>query len=182
MFLARYKHFVSSGRGIASRLLAITIALSLFAMWAPIASVSADDSGVMACCIGKDADHCDSGLTGHKPPSPPEPEPMCGMTPAKPDAITTVAERSTEADVESNATVEPVSLSKPCPMDCGACTAGTLTAQSRRSKDSGWLCSWEYRGPPSLLRFSRPDWELSTNASVWRRSSVPRGPPFFLSI
>jgi len=63
---------------------------------------------------------------------------MCGLTSQSLDAITIVAEASTnshnsrrnaespvgaesQAGADSKASVEPASLSRPCPMNCGAC-------------------------------------------------------------
>jgi hypothetical protein len=86
MFVARSKHIVSMGREIASRLIAILVAVSFVAILVPIASASRDKASVMACCIGKEAGHCDSGLTAHKPPPSP-PEPMCGLMSTSLDAI-----------------------------------------------------------------------------------------------
>jgi hypothetical protein len=199
MFLASYRHFVSLSRGIASRLLAITIALSFFAMLVPVASASLDKSGVMACCIGKEAGHCDSGLAGHKPPPPPEPEPMCELTSENLDAITIVAEPSThshnsrrnaesssqavaeskagaetKADAESNASVESASLSRPCPMNCGACTASTSRSQ-KRQKDIIQARTFHYAAPGALTRFEHLSCVFSSNES-WTNLN-PRGPP-----
>jgi hypothetical protein len=199
MFLASDKYFVPLGRGIARRLLAITIALSFFAMLAPIAGASWDKSGVMDCCIGKDAGHCDSGLAGHKPPPAPEPEPMCGSTTRNLDAITIVAESSThshnsrrnaesssqavaeskagaetKADAESNASVESASLSRPCPMNCGACTASTSRSQ-KRQKDIIQARTFHYSAPGALTRFEHLSCVFSSNES-WTNPN-PRGPP-----
>ena len=91
MFIARYKQFVLTGRTIASRLIAITIATSFLAVLLPIAVASATNT--MACCIGKTAGHCESGIAAEKVPEP-EPEPMCGLTNPHEDddEITIVAE------------------------------------------------------------------------------------------
>src|SRR5215467_13797843 len=140
MFVASYKHnqFVSVARGLVSRFIAIAIILSFFAMFIPIASASRALAGVMACCIGKGASYCHARLA-HKPSPPPKPEPMCGLTSQSLDAITIIAEPSTQshdsrhnaespvgaesqagvetkADAESNGSVESASLSRPCPM------------------------------------------------------------------
>ena len=197
MFSARYTHFVSIGRGIASRLLAITIALSFFAMLIPVASASWDKSGVMACCVGKEAGHCDSGLTGHRPPPPP-PEPMCGLTLENLDAITIVAEPSThshssrrraesssqavaeskagaeiKADAESKASVKSVSLSRPCPMNCGGCTASTSRLQKRQK--SIQARTFYASAPKSITRLENLSRVLSPTEN-WTNIN-PRGPP-----
>jgi hypothetical protein len=190
MFFASYKHFVSLSRGIVSRLLAITIALSFFAMLIPIASASRAKSGVMACCIGKGASHCHARLA-HKPSPPPKPEPMCGLksesglTSESPDAITIVAESSThshnsrrnaesQAGAESKASVEPASLSRPCPMNCGACTTGTSQLQ-KRQKDIIQARTFHSYSPGAITRFENLSRVFSSNES-WILIS-PRGPP-----
>jgi hypothetical protein len=198
MFLASHKCFVSIGRGIARRLLAITIALSFFAMLAPIAGASWDTVGVMACCIGKEG-HCDSGLAGHNPPPPTEPELMCGSTTRDLDAITIVAEPSThshnsrrnaesssqavaeskagaetKADAESNASIESASLSRPCAMNCGACTASTSRSQ-KRQKDVIQARTFHNSSPGALTRFEHLSRVFSSNES-WTNLN-PRGPP-----
>jgi hypothetical protein len=192
MFVASYKHIVSVGQGIVSRLIAITIALSLLAMLVPIASASRDESSVMACCIGKEAGHCDSGITDHKPPPPPEPEPMCGLTSGNLDAITIVAEpqpqshnshhraeapveagAETEANAESKAGVESASLSRPCPMNCGACTAGTSRLQKRQKEIQAR--KFQISAPQAITRFDNLSQIFSANENCTDIS--PRGPP-----
>jgi hypothetical protein len=200
MFVVSNKHFVSAGRGIASRLLAITIAVSFFAMLVPVASASWEKSGVMACCIGKEAGHCDSGLAGHKPSPPPKPEPMCGLTSENLDAIIVVAEPSThshnsrrsaessssqagaetlagaetEADAESKVSVESASLGRPCPMNCGACTASTSRFQ-KRQKDIIQTRTFHHSAPRSITRFEHLSRVFSSDKS-WTHIN-PRGPP-----
>lgn len=196
MFFASYKHFVSLSRGIVSRLLAITIALSFFAMLIPIASASRAKSGVMACCIGKGASHCHARLA-HKPSPPSKPEPICGLksesglTSERLDAITIVAEPSThshnsrrnaespvgaesQAGAESKASVEPASLSRPCPMNCGACTTGTSQLQ-KRQKDIIQARTFHSYTPGAITRFENLSPVFSSNES-WIHIS-PRGPP-----
>jgi hypothetical protein len=198
MFVESCKHIVSLGRGIASRLLAITIALSFFAIWVPIVTASWDKSSVMACCIGKEAGHCDSGLTTHKALLPP-PEPMCGLTPGSLDAITIVAgtypkshhtrrnaeSSSSLASAESHAGVdlqtvaetksaESPSLSKPCPMSCGACTT-TASRLQKRQKDFVKARMFHTPGPRGMLRFENPSRVFPSN-ELWT-SITPRGPP-----
>jgi hypothetical protein len=199
MFVARYKHITSTARRIAGRLLAITIAVSFFAILVPIASASWDKSSVMACCIGKEAGHCDSGLAGHKPPPPPKPEPMCGLTSENLDAITIVAEPSTHShdsrrsaesssqavaeskagaetklDAESKASVESASLSRPCPMNCGVCTASTSRLQ-KRQKDIIQARTFQNAAPGVTTRFENLSRVFSSNES-WLHIN-PRGPP-----
>jgi hypothetical protein len=193
MFIRCYKNIVSIGREMVVRLVAITIVLSFFAILAPIAGASWGKSAVMACCIGKEAGHCDSGLMADEPPLPPEPEPMCGS-----HSITIVAEPAahshnsrhtgessaqagaefqvsgeTEADAESKAGVESASLSRPCPMDCGACTTSTLRVQ-KRQKDIIQAKTF-HSVPGAITPFKDLARVFSSNKS-WTTIN-PRGPP-----
>jgi hypothetical protein len=187
MFVASYRHnqIVSMGRDVLGRLLAITIALSFFAMWVPIAGAAWGKSGVMACCIGKEAGHCDSGFMAAEPPPPPEPEPVCGSHSATSDSITIVAEPYTDShtssrnaeiqdNAESEATVESASLSRPCPMDCGACTASTSRVQ-KRQKDIIQAKTFHSSAPGAITRFEDLSRVSSANES-WTNIN-PRGPP-----
>ncbi len=51
---------------IVSRLLACLVALSFFATLVPVGTASAEKETIMACCVGKKAGHCDSGLSAKK--------------------------------------------------------------------------------------------------------------------
>lgn len=130
MFIAPYKHIVPTGRTIASRLIAITIVMSFLAVLLPVISASAN-SNTMACCVGKTAGHCESGIAAEKAPEP-EPEPMCGFTnPHADDGITIVAEpenkshHAAETTSSSNPAVESTSVGRPCEMDCCACAVAS---------------------------------------------------------
>jgi hypothetical protein len=200
MFVARYKHRIPSGREITSRLLAIWIAISFIATVVPIASASWEKSGVMACCIGKEAGHCDSGLTGHRYPPPPPPEPMCGLTSTSLDSITIVAEPATKShnsrhsaespsslagaesqaggnsqtDAETRVTAESPSIHKPCQMSCGACTARASRLQ-KRQKDIIQAKTSHVFASGAILRFENLPRVFSSDQS-WTHIS-PRGPP-----
>ena len=187
MFVARYKHIVPSGRIIASRLVALTIALSFIATLVPIAIASSNKSTTMPCCVGKDAGHCESGIPAPKV-SLPEPEPMCGLDNSgiENDDITIVAEPShneshhslsqiaeTTAESTSHA-AESTSVSKPCQMDCGACAA-SASRQQRRERG---IVQPATSHNPSLITHSRfenqPSSFLSNGDS---KQTSPRGPP-----
>lgn len=188
MFVARYKHRIPSSREIASRFIAILVAVSFFAMWVPITSASRDKSGVMACCIGKEAGHCHAKLIRHRPPKP---EPMCGLTSATLDAITIVAKPSTQshtsrhsaesqagaetkADTESKAGVESASLNRPCPMNCGICTGSTSRLQ-KRQKDAIQARTFHSSAFGAITRFENLSRAFVSNES-WTNIN-PRGPP-----
>lgn len=168
MSIVSLKHRVSPGRDIARRLVAISVALSFFAVFVPVVSASWNTASVMACCIGMEAGHCDSGLLAHEPPPPPASEPMCGLT--SPDSIT-VAE--THADPDSEPGAELASLSEPCQMDCGACTASTSRLQ--RQKDVVNARTFQSSAPGAITRFENLSPVFYSNQR-WTRIN-PRGPP-----
>jgi len=181
MFIARYKHIVPRGRKMVSRLVAITTALSFIAMLMPIAGASRDKSNTMACCVGKTAGHCDSGLTPNEPPQP-KSEPMCGLESAQSedDGITIVAEPSqheshnVSESSSSYPAAKPLSISQPCQMDCGACAVGSTRQQKR---ERGIVPATSYQNPSltTHLRFDNVPSSFSSNED-WEQTS-PRGPP-----
>jgi hypothetical protein len=192
MFVARYKQIVPVTWKIASSLIAILVSVSFVAILAPIAGASRDKSGVMACCIGKEAGHCDSGISDHKPPPPP-PEPMCGLS-SDLDAITIVAEPSpkshstrltadspsspnladSQVGAETDVVTQSPSVSKPCPMSCGACTA-TASRSLKRQKAAVQARTSHTSTPSAILCFENSTQFFSSNES-WSHIS-PRGPP-----
>jgi hypothetical protein len=183
MFIALYQRTVPRGREMASRLVAIAIALSFIATVLPIAVASANNANAMSCCVGK-AGHCHSGI----PAQPPAPklEPMCGRDSAdlEDDEITIVAEPSTNESqhshsqtVESNSShpaAKSASLSQPCKMDCGACTS----AASRQQKRERVIAHARLRHASQSGRISYTEnssHSFSSNEE-WSRIN-PRGPP-----
>lgn len=178
MFIARYKHIVPSGRELANRFVAITIALSFIATLLPVASVWANNSTAMPCCVGKTAGHCESGIAAKTIPQP-DPEPMCGLdnAPTADDEITIVAEPShTESDhasefSPSQPAVEPLPVSQPCQMECGACA----TTSSRQQKTSVEAISHQISPLTLHSRFEILPFSFSSNED-WEQTS-PRGPP-----
>lgn len=178
MFIAPYKHFVPTGRRIASRLIAITIAMSFLAMLLPIAIASANNT--MACCLGKTAGHCESGIAAEKVPEP-EPEPMCGLTnPHADDEITIVAEpvkHNSPHSAETSSTspaAESLSLSRPCEMDCCACAVASSRRQ-RRDDASAEFIARLLSPLTTASQFESVSLSFSSNAD-WEQTS-PRGPP-----
>ena len=183
MFIARYKQFVPTGRAIASRLIAITIALSFLALLLPIAVASANNT--MACCVGKTAGHCDSGIPAQKPQ--PKPEPMCGRDSseeAEDDGITIVAEpvtheshHSQSRNAETASThraAESASLTESCKMDCGACASVTSRQQKREKAIAQDRVRHDFASGVSSHLESPPP-SFSSNKD-WSRISS-RGPP-----
>jgi hypothetical protein len=163
--------------------LCLFVSLSFFAILAPISSASSDKANAMACCVGKTAGHCDSGIPAHKTPPPPR-EPMCGLdnSEIQNDDITIVAEPahneshhslSQTAETTSRA-AESASVSKPCQMECGACAASVSRTQRRERGIVQPATSLN----PSIVVHSRfenqPFYFLSYED--WAQTS-PRGPP-----
>lgn len=179
MFIARYKQFVPTGRTIASRLIAITIAMSFLAMLLPIAIASATNT--MACCIGKEAGHCESGIAAETVPEP-EPEPMCGLSNphADDDEITIVAEpvkheSHHSAEISSSEpAAESLSLGRPCEMDCCACAVASSRRQ-RRDDASAEFIARLLSPSTTASQFESVSLSFSSNAD-WEQTS-PRGPP-----
>lgn len=160
-------------------ILCLIVALSFFATLVPISSASSDK---MACCIGKAAGHCDSGILAKTPPPPREP--MCGLdnSEIQDDGITIVAEPthheshdslSQTAETTSHA-AESNSLSKPCQMECGACAA---YASRQQKRERGILQPVAHHNPSVTIQsgFQTQPFFFSSNED-WERTS-PRGPP-----
>ena len=161
------------------KLVAIAVALSFFAILVPISSASSDKA--MPCCVGKAAGHCDSGIPAIKtPPS----EPMCGLdnSDIENDDITIVAKPSSHeshhslsqtAETTSRA-AESTSVSKPCQMECGACTA---SASRQQRRERGIVQPDAYHNPSLVARskFENQPFYFLSNED-WEQTS-PRGPP-----
>lgn len=174
-----HKRF-SRGR---SCFLCFFVALSFFAILVPISSASSDKANAMACCVSKTAGHCDSGIPARKVPPPPR-EPMCGLdnSELENDDITIVAEpsrieshHSLSQNPESTShAAESTSVSKPCQMECGACTSSVSRTQRRERGIVQPASSLN----PSIVTHSRfenqPFYFLSNED--WAQTS-PRGPP-----
>jgi hypothetical protein len=167
---------------LASRFVAIAIALSFVATLLPIAASSAN-AAMMACCVGKTAGHCESGLNVEKAPQFAT-EPMCGLETNLPDddGITIVAESSDNQshpsfhpDGESTSSrlaAESFTLSQPCHSDCCACV-GSARQQKRQpiaQAIARYGSTFDER-----LRFNNHSHFFSSNKD-WEQTS-PRGPP-----
>ena len=189
MFIARYKQISSVRRGVARSLVAITLALSFIATLIPVASASLTKSSAMACCVGKTAGHCDSGIAAKKVP-PPKSEPMCGLHGAEmeEDGITIVAQPVAEPShsesqhshsqtAETNSSqpaAESASLSQPCHMDCASCAAGA-TRQQKRERNTVQPTTSE-NALSTTLSFDEDQPLLFSSSRNWEHV-IPRGPP-----
>ena len=166
-------------RVCGKKIFAITIAMSFLAMLLPVAVASA--TSTMACCIGKTAGHCESGIAADKVPEP-EPEPMCGLSNphGEDDGITIVAEpvkneshHSTETS-SSHPAAESKSIGRPCEMDCCACAVASSRRQ-KRDDSRGEFIARLLSPSTTASQFESVSLSFSSNED-WKQTS-PRGPP-----
>ena len=156
---------------LVKRIVAVLIALSFIAMVVPVGTVSFAGEATMACCEGKVAGHCDSGLKAKKPE--PKPEPICGLKNAAiSDEITVVAETTTDNNPSHDA-VTHSSISKPCHADC--CASGSWSKQSKRERGPVRVIARESHAstPKPVVETLKPVAE-SKHAL---ENIIPRGPP-----
>jgi hypothetical protein len=167
--------------------LGILCFLCLFVAAEPlrIANASLNNSNTMACCAGKAASHCDSGIKAKKAP-PPKSEPMCGLHGARmeDDGITIVAEPTetgprhlhsqTPETNSSQPAAKSASLSHPCQMDCGAC-ATVSTRQQKR--DRSLVLASVHHGASVATSTRQEDSSFLFSSSDNWPSINPRGPP-----
>jgi hypothetical protein len=165
------------------RFLCLFVALSFLTALVPIVSASIDKSSTMPCCAGKAAGHCDSGIAP-KPIPRRFAEPMCGLDNSESanDANTIVAEptkpeshhsHSQTAETTSHA-AESLSLSHPCPMDCGACTA---SSQRQQRRERGILQPIAYHIPSLNIDSNYENQPISFSSNEDWDQINPRGPP-----
>ncbi len=192
MFIARYKQIVPLRRRVARPFVAMTIALSFVATLIPVASASLTKSSTMACCVGKTAGHCDSGISAQKVP-PPKSEPMCGLDGAEmeDDGITIVAQpvaqpshaesqlsHSHAVEINSSQTVaESTSLSQPCNMNCASCAA-VASRQQKRERNTVQPTIYQ-NASSTTLSFDEDRTLLFSSNEDWEHV-IPRGPPLSL--
>jgi len=184
MFIARYKQIVALRRKATRPFVAMTIAVSFIATLIPVASASLLKSSTMACCAGKAAGHCDSGIAAKKVP-PPKSEPMCGLHGAEmeDDGITIVAQPVAESQhshshaAETNSSqpaAESASLSQPCHMNCASC-ATAATRQQKRDRNNVQPTTYQNASLTTLSFDEEQPLLISSNGN-WEHV-IPRGPP-----
>jgi len=189
MFIARYRQIIPLRRKAVRPFVAITIALSFIATLIPVASASLTKSSTMACCVGKTAGHCDSGIAAKKIP-PPKSEPMCGLHGAEmeDDGITIVAQPVAEPShaesqhshshtAETNSSqpaAESASLSQPCHMNCASC-ATAATRQQKRDRNTVQSTTYENASLTTRSFDEEQPLLISSNGN-WEHV-IPRGPP-----
>ena len=136
------------------RLLAFVVALSFMAALVPLGAASAKTATTMACCAGKQADHCPSGAKARKTAAAPK---HTHETDSSAPAFTTAH--------------------KACHSDCCACVASSSRQQKREKAATESIA----RNVSPLV--SLPSYEnsasLFTINEKWAHIS-PRGPPAFL--
>jgi hypothetical protein len=167
--------------------------LSFIATLVPVASASFIKSSTMACCAGKTAGHCDSGIAAKKVP-PPKSEPMCGLHGAEmeDDGITIVAQPVAQPVAEpshaesqhshshaaetnsSQPAAESASLSQPCHMNCASC-ATAATRQQKRDRNTLQPTTFQ-NASSTTLSFDEDQPLLFSSNANWEHV-IPRGPP-----
>ncbi|HKG48175.1 MAG TPA: hypothetical protein VKB02_15675 [Pyrinomonadaceae bacterium] len=165
--------------------LGILCFLCLFVAAEPfrLANASLNQANTMACCAGKAAGHCESGIPAKKVP-PPKSEPMCGLEAAGPedDGITIVAEpvesshshSQTAETTTSQPAAESASLSRPCNMECGAC-ATSATRQQKRERSLLLASTYQVASLTTSSKYQDNSLFLSSSDN-WPQT-IPRGPP-----
>lgn len=166
---------------IARVFLAALLVVSLLAATVAIVPLSTATAanGEMDCCMGQSG-HCLAQLSA-KPKPPPEPEPMCGMhSEGKSSGDPLVAIRSPENSAANSRSPNAVtiSLSRPCPKDCGAGAFSTVRRPKPRETALSSDNVYARRAKRSRDRF--PLSRLVTSTSLVEQSR-PRGPPAFSS-
>ena len=150
---------------IASRLLAFLVALSFFASLVPVGTASAENETIMACCIGKKAGHCDSGLSAKK--SAPQHDH---------DTIVTGADDSNSHDSSRRSAAESTAVRNPCNPECCA-TVSTVRTQQKR--DRGAAQAKVQHDTPAGILFAPENSPSSFTANDYWAQISPRGPPAF---
>jgi hypothetical protein len=138
---------------LVSRLLAFVVALSFTAALLPLGTASAKTAATMACCAGKQADHCPSGVKARK----------------------AAAKHNHEADPSAPA-FKSVGVRSSCHSDCCACVSSF--GQQKRERSAA-LPTFRHASPlaTSLLYANSASLFLPNE----KRTQVsPRGPPAFL--
>lgn len=151
---------------IAGRLLACLIALSFLAILVPIGTASAEQQTLMACCVGKKAGHCDSGLSSKK--SAPQH-----------DHNTIVAETDETGSHDSSlrTAAESTAVRNPCnPECCGAIS--TVRPQQKRERGTA-QAKVRYQTPAAIF-VATDNTPLPVSASGYLSQISPRGPPAVL--
>ena len=153
-------------RSIVSRLLACLVALSFFALLVPIGTAAAERETVMACCAGKKAGHCESGLSAKKPA--PEHDHS---------TIVADADPGDSRDSSLRTAAGSTAVRNPCNPECCA-TVSTVRPQQKRERGTV-QAKVRYHVPAGFL-FDTDNTVPSVSANDYWAQISPRGPPAFL--
>jgi hypothetical protein len=151
---SRHASFVATRRRCVWSVAAIAVVLSFITTIIPIANASLAKANAMACCVGKAAGHCDSGIASKKVPQHAH--------------VPTVETTSTQPAAGT------ASASHTCPMDCGTCA----TASNRQQKRERTLIltnTFQGVSPTGSSHFDDHSSLISSSLSPGRLN--PRGPP-----
>ena len=151
---------------IVSRLLACLVALSFFAILVPVGTASAENETIMACCVGKKAGHCDSGLSAKK--SAPQHDHH---------TVVADADDSNSHDASQHSAAESTAVRNPCNPDCCA-TVSTVRTQQKRERATA-AAKVQHHSPARLLVITDDTPASFSSNDYWAQIS-PRGPPSFL--
>jgi len=141
---------------IVSRLLASVVALSFFAILVPVGTASAENETIMACCVGKKAGHCHSGLGSKK-------------SAQEHDHNTVVAEEDQSA---SSAPAFRSAVRNSCHSDCCAC----LASSRQQKREPGTAQVARRHSPYKIFSHHTARTALFSSTEIWAQIS-PRGPP-----
>lgn len=159
----RVKRFVIA---ITTRSLAAFIALSFLATLLPAGVFAAKTT--MACCAGKAAGHCHSGL------------PVKESTPAH-DHNIIVAESNDSSNAETasqRSVAETTAVRRSCNSDCCACSVSTVRQQQKRQR--GTVQAKVHYHAPVLVLAETKERPLNVSSHDEGTQVSPRGPPAFL--
>jgi hypothetical protein len=136
------------------RLLAFVVALSFMAALVPLGIVSAKTATTMACCVGKQADHCPSGLKARK-----------------------TAAHQHRHDADSSAPAfKTITARNSCHSDCCACVTSSRQQKRERAAPQSIV---RHTSPLATLGYDANAASLFS-ANEKRTQISPRGPPLFL--
>ena len=136
------------------RLLAFVVALSFMAALVPLGTASAKTATTMACCAGKQADHCPSGVKARK---------------------SAAAKHNHEADPSAPA-FKSATARNSCHSDCCAC----LTSSGQQKRERAAAQSILRHTSPIATSLFYANSAARFFATEKRTQISPRGPPAFL--
>jgi hypothetical protein len=148
---------------IVSRLLACLVALSFLAILVPVGTASAEQQTLMACCIGKKAGHCESGLSSKK--SAPQHDH---------NTIVADGEENGSHDSSLRTAAESTAVRNPCSPECCG-TVSTVRPQQKRERGTA-QAKVRYHAPAAIV-FATGNTPASVSSSAYLSQISPRGPP-----